>query len=139
MLEVAISTPLQHTNTMLNGSKAFLGSGDGKLDHGSSLLRAQLESVALIGHNGAKLHRELASLACLDQWKVPHLDGDVVSTAEVAIDADVLISVVLTVLVLEDSVLGMSTTLLRLEGKLLDGVLLVVWKMSVEVNVGERA
>lgn len=133
MLQVAVLSPLQHTNAVRDGGKALLWSGDSKLDHGCSLIGAKLEGVALVGHNGAKLHGKMASLAGLDEWKIPELKGNIVSTTEVLIDADVFLGTSLTVLELEEGILGVSTTLLGLEGKLLNGVLLIICKMSAEI------
>jgi hypothetical protein len=133
MAKVRISMPLEHTNSMLNSSKSLLGTGDCKLDHGRSLLRAQLVLVTLVGIDDAKFHGEVAFTSGLDERKIPKLKADVVFLDEVVIDGDVLSRIVLTVLQREHKVLCMHTltgkvsvTRILQEREALDGIFIVL-------------
>lgn len=88
MLEISVRIPLQHTNTMLDRLDTFLGTGNGELDHGSSLIRAQLVGIALVGDQCSQFHGHKTSTFSLNQGKIPELEIDIVCLAEVVIDTD---------------------------------------------------
>jgi hypothetical protein len=96
------------------------------LDRTAYLIRTQLEVVSLIGDQVTKFHRKHASLVSNNQREVPMLKINVISTLEVVVNSDLLLSISLAVSELEDSVLGMSPVISILRAtvpsKLLDGV-----------------
>jgi hypothetical protein len=126
IVKITIIVPLQHTNTMLDRRNTILWSSDGELNHSSSLIRAQLEVVSLIGAQCGKLHGHVRISAHVNQWKIPELQGNVVGFVEVIIDADIFLGVLVTILELEESVLAVSTALNWRPSELLDGVDLVI-------------
>jgi hypothetical protein len=104
----------------------------------SYLIRRQLEVVSLIWDQVAKFHGEHTSSIGDDQGKIPELEINVIGALEVIVHRNLLLGVGLSVLQLEDGVLGVGTLIVvsrsRLPSELLDRIDLVVCKMSVIVD-----
>lgn len=95
------------------------------------MLRVQLHTVSLVGHEDTNLHREHTLLFSLDEGQVPEFQVHIVMSLKILVNGDFLRLTRSSVKPIELGVLGMRTLFTRVcilewVGKLMDGIDLII-------------